>query len=574
LGNMAICFTGKHWKKRGAFMRKMFFTGLILSCLSGFALAGGTEEGLLADLVLFNGRVFTVEKAMPWAEAVAIRDGKIIAVGANGEVKKLIGKDTEVIDLQGKLVLPGFNDAHLHFASGGLYLLGIDLRPARDEKEFVSILKIYIGKLAKGEWVTGGNWDHENWPSKKHPGKELIDAVTPDNPVLLSRLDGHMALANSLALKLAGINRDTPDPQGGEIVKDKKTGEPSGILRDNACDLVTAVIPRISRARREEAIRTAMRHAQELGITSIQDNSSREDLEIYRELLAKGELGVRINAWRDSDCIVDFSRIGIGAAFGGPFLRLGVIKIFVDGSMGAGTALFFAPYADDPATAGLPIYKENELHALVLAADKAGLQIAAHAIGDRANAWILNALALARLENGARDTRHRVEHAQVVKAEDVVRFRDMGVVASIQPSHCIDDMRWAEKRIGSRVSDAYRFASFLKGGVHLAFGTDWDVEPLDPRLGIYAAVCRELPAGGPAGGWHPDEKISLAAAIEQYTLGSAYAEFQENVKGSITAGKFADLVIMEQDLFKILPKTILTTSVFMTILNGKIVFRK
>lgn len=555
-------------------MKKLLRIVATIAVLLTFHGLNAADEIVTADLVLFNGRVFTVEKSLPWAEAIAVRDGKFMAVGTNAEVKKLIGRDTQTLDLQGKLVLPGFNDAHLHFASGGLYLLGIDLRPARDEKEFVSILKEYIKKLPKGEWVTGGNWDHENWPSKKHPGKELIDAITPDRPVLLQRLDGHMALANSLALKLAGINRGTPNPQGGEIVKDKKTGEPSGILRDNACDLVNAVIPPLSRARREQAIRTAIRHAQELGVTSIQDNSSREDLEIYQELLAKGELGVRVNAWRDSSCIADFSRIGIGAAFGGPFLRLGVIKIFVDGSMGAGTALFFEPYADDPQTCGLPIYKENELNALVLAVDKAGLQIAAHAIGDKANAWILNALAQARLENGVRDSRHRVEHAQVVRPEDIARFRELAVIASIQPSHCIDDMRWAEKRIGSRINNAYRFASFLKSGVHLAFGTDWDVELLDPRLGIYAAVSRELPAGGPAGGWHPDEKLSLAEAIEIYTLGSAYAEFQEKMKGSIVPGKWADLAVMEKNLFEIPKKDILKTAVAMTILAGKIIYKK
>ncbi|MBN2400091.1 MAG: amidohydrolase [Candidatus Aminicenantes bacterium] len=554
-------------------MKKMLLASLIVSVISA-APMGGTEQALEADMVLYNGKIFTVEKSMPWAEAVAVRDGKFIAVGSAVDVKKLIGKNTQTIDLQGKLVLPGFNDAHLHFCSGGLYLLGIDLRPARNEKDFLSIIKEYIKKLPKGEWVTGGNWDHENWPSKKHPSKDLIDAITPDHPVLVSRLDGHMALANSLALKLAGITRATVNPQGGEIVKDKKTGEPSGILRDNACDLVDAVIPALSRARREQAIRTALRHARELGVTSIQDNSSSEDLEIYQELLAKGDLTVRINAWRSDDCIADFSRIGLKAAFGGPFLRLGTIKIFSDGSMGAGTALFFEPYADDPSTCGLPIHKEDELNALVLAADKAGLQIATHAIGDQANAWILNALAKARLENGTRDSRHRVEHSQVVRPEDVLRFRDLAVIASIQPCHCIDDMRWAEKRIGSRVNDAYRFASFLKAGVHLAFGTDWPVEPLDPRLGLYAAVTRELPAGGPVGGWHADEKLSMAEAIEHYTLGSAYAEFQEKEKGSIVAGKWADLVIMEKNLFEIPQKDILNTAVSMTILAGKIIYKK
>jgi predicted amidohydrolase YtcJ len=554
-------------------MKKMLLAGLIISLISGFSALRGAEEGLMADMVLLNGKIFTVDADMPWAQAAAIRDGKFVMVGKDADIKKLIGRETEVIDLQGRLALPGFNDAHLHFANGGLYLLGIDLRPARDEKEFARIIKEYIYKVPKGEWVTGGNWDHENWPSKKHPRKEMVDPFTPDHPVLVSRLDGHMALANSLALKLAGITRDTPDPQGGEIVKDKKTGEPTGILRDNAMDLVGRVIPPLTRDKRERAIRAAMRHAQELGVTSVQDNSSREDLEIYQELARKGELGVRINAWRGADGWADFQRIGITAPFGDPFLRLGTVKLFVDGSMGAGTALFFEPYADDPATSGLPIHTQAELEALVKNAEAAGLQIAAHAIGDKANAWILDALAKARAANGGRDSRPRIEHAQVVRASDVARYRELGVIASIQPSHCIDDMRWAEKRIGARVKDAYRFASFLAAGVRLAFGTDWDVEPLDPRLGLYAAVSRELPGGGPAGGWHPEEKLKLAQAVEAYTLGSAYAEFQEHAKGSVQAGKLADLVVMENDLFQIAQKDILSTPVAMTILNGKVVYK-
>jgi predicted amidohydrolase YtcJ len=555
-------------------MKKMLFAGLILSIISGFSVLNGADEGLMADMVLLNGKIFTVNAVQPWAQAVAIRDGKFIAVGKDEEVKRLIGKETEIIDLQGKLALPGFNDAHLHFANGGLYLIGIDLRPARDENDFVRIIKEYIYRAPKGEWITGGDWDHENWPSKKFPCKELIDPFTGDHPVLLNRLDGHVALANSLALKRAGIGSGTPDPQGGEIVRDKKTGEATGILRDTAMELVDKIIPPLTREKRERAIRAAMRHAQELGVTSVQDNSSREDLGIYQELLRKGELGVRINAWRSADGWADFQRIGIQSAYGSPFLRLGTVKIFVDGSMGAGTALFFAPYADDPATSGLAIHTREELDALVMSADKAGLQIAAHAIGDKANAWILAAFAKALAAGGRRDARHRVEHAQVVRAEDVARFRELGVIASIQPSHCIDDMRWAEKRIEARVHDAYRFASLLKAGARLAFGTDWDVEPLDPRLGLYAAVTREFTAGGPAGGWHPEEKLTLEQAIEAYTLGSAYAEFQEQVKGSITPGKLADLVVMERNLFAIPKKEILTTPVVLTVLNGKIVFKK
>jgi predicted amidohydrolase YtcJ len=555
-------------------MKKALFACLIFALFSGFAALFAAEKGLMADMVLLNGKIFTVNAASPWAQAAAIRDGKFVAVGKDEEVKGLIGAHTEVIDLRGKLALPGFNDAHLHFASGGLYLIGIDLRPARDEKEFVNIIKEYIYKVPKGEWITGGDWDHENWPSKKFPRKELVDPVSGDHPVLINRLDGHIALANSLALKLAGIGGGTPDPQGGEIVRDRKTGEPTGILRDTAMNLVDRIIPPLTREKRERAIRAAMRHAQELGVTSIQDNSSGEDLEIYQELLKRGELGVRVNAWRSADGWVDFQRIGIAAALGGPFLRLGTVKIFVDGSMGAGTALFFAPYNDDPGTAGLSIHTQSELNDLVMNIDRAGLQIAAHAIGDKANAWILDAFAKALAASGRRDARHRVEHAQVVRPEDVKRFAELGVIASVQPSHCIDDMRWAEKRIGGRVSDAYRWASFLKSGVHLAFGTDWDVEPLDPRLGIYAAVTRESSTGGPVGGWHPGEKLTLEQAIEAYTLGSAYAEFQENAKGSVVTGKLADLVVMEKDLFTLPAKEILTAPVAMTILDGKIVYRK
>ncbi len=554
-------------------MKKMLILLLLLPLFAGAA-AFAAEEGLMADMVLTNGRVFTVNAAQPWAQAVAIRDGKFVAVGKNEEIEKFIGVDTDVIDLQGRLALPGFNDAHLHFANGGLYLLGIDLRPARDENDFVRILKDYIYKIPKGEWISGGNWDHENWPSKQHPRKELIDPFTPDHPVLLSRLDGHMALANSLALKLAGIGRDTPDPQGGEIVKDKKTGEPSGILRDTAMALVDKVIPPLSRFQRERAIRAAMRHAQQLGVTSIQDNSSAEDLAIYQDLRRQGELGVRVSAWRSIDVAGDFRRIGLTAPHGDPFLRLGTVKVFVDGSMGAGTALFREPYADDPATSGLPIHARESLEELVVSADRAGLQVAAHAIGDLANAWILDAYASACAANGRRDARHRVEHAQVLRADDVTRFAELGVIASVQPSHCIDDMRWAAKRIGKRTADAYRWRSLLAAGAGLAFGTDWDVEPLDPRLGLYAAVTRELPAGGPEGGWHPAEKLSLAQAIEAYTLGSARAEFQERIKGSIEAGKLADLVVMEKDLFQIAKKEILTAPVAMTLLDGKVVFRR
>ena len=527
-----------------------------------------------ADLILTNGKIYTVETHQSWAKACAIKDGKFIAVGETKLIQKFKGKNTEIIDLKGRLTLPGFNDAHVHFSDGGFYLLGIDLRDAKDEAEFVERIKNYAEKLNKGEWILGGNWDHEAWPSKKHPTKELIDEVTQDNPVFVQRLDGHIALANSLALQLAGINKDTPNPQGGEVTKAPKTGELTGILKDAAQDLVGAVIPPASKKQLKKAIKTAIQHANSLGVTSIQDNTSQADLEIYQELLNSGDLTLRINVWRAGDFYTDFEKIGILPNFGSDMLRIGTMKIFVDGSMGAGTALFYDPYSDDPTTSGIPIYPENQLYEIVSAMDKAGLQIAAHAIGDKANAWILNAFEKAFEENGERDARHRIEHSQVVLPDDIKRFKKLGIIASIQPSHCIDDMRWAEKRIGDRVKHSYLFNSFVKEDVKIAFGTDWTVEPLDPMLGLYAAVTREYPEGGPEGGWFPDEKISLEQAIEFYTLGAAYAEFQEDAKGSIKVGKLADLVVLNQNLFEIEPKEILKTKADLTILGGKVVVKR
>jgi len=546
---------------------------ILITFIFTFACSKQTKN-ICADLILINGKIFTVEQDQPWANSCAIKDGKFIAVGEKRSMHTLKGKSTEVIDLEGRLVLPGFNDAHVHFSDGGFYLLGIDLRDAKDENEFVERIKNYADKLKKGEWILGGNWDHEAWPSKKHPTKKLIDEVTKDNPVFVQRLDGHIALANRLALNLAGITKDTSNPQGGEITKNPQTGEPTGILKDAAQSLVGAVIPSPSKEQLKQAIKIAIQHANSLGVTSIQDNSSAADLEVYQELLKDGELSLRINAWRACDFYKDFDTIGILPSFGNDMLRIGTMKVFVDGSMGAGTALFYEPYSDDPFTSGIPIYQEDQLYELIKAIDKADLQIAAHAIGDKANTWILNAFEKAFQENGKRDARHRIEHAQVVLPQDIKRYKELRIIASIQPSHCIDDMRWAEKRIGDRVKHSYLFNSFVKEDVKIAFGTDWTVEPLNPMLGLYAAVTREFPEGGPEGGWFPDEKITLEHAIEFYTLGSAYAEFQEHKKGLIKVGKLADLVVLDKNLFEIEPKKILDTKVDLTILGGKVVFNR
>jgi hypothetical protein len=526
-----------------------------------------------ADLVLVGGRVWA-GKGLAGGSAIAMGGGRVLAVGSDEAVRALAGPGTRTIDLHGRLVVPGFNDAHVHFLSGGFGLLSVDLRDAKDEADFARRIGDYAKTLPKGTWIQNGNWDHESWPSKALPTRQLIDALTVDHPVFVSRLDGHMALANTLALKLAGITRDTKDPEGGTIVRDAR-GEPTGILKDNAEDLVDRVIPEPTREMNLRAARAALAEAARFGVTTIQDNSSTDALPTYQELRARGELTARFYVWRVIGAMAALKQAGVRTGLGDDWVRLGALKILSDGSMGAGTAAFFEPYADDPSTRGLLLYPVPELERLILEADAAGFQLAVHAIGDRANSLVLDAFEKAARANGARDRRFRIEHAQVVRKADLARYRALGVTASIQPSHCIDDMRWAEKRIGAaRARDAYNFRSFLEAGIPVAFGTDWFVEPLDPRLGLYAAVTRELPQGGPPGGWFPEEKIPLEDALDLYTRGSAHAEFAEASKGTLEPGKLADAAVFGADLFSVRPRDILSTPVDLTIVGGRVVYER
>jgi predicted amidohydrolase YtcJ len=526
-----------------------------------------------ADLVLRGGRVWA-GKGLPAASALAIKDGRVAALGSDADVSSWIGTGTRVVELGGRLVVPGFNDAHVHFLSGGFGLLSVDLRDARDEKELARRLGDHARTLPKGTWIQEGNWDHEIWPSKALPTRQAIDAATPDNPVFVQRLDGHMSLANSLAIKLAGVTRDTPDPEGGTIVRDA-AGEPTGIFKDNAADLVARAIPEPTREMNLRAARAALAEAARVGVTSIQDNSAVDALGTYEDLRARGELTARLYVWRYVSALAPLAKVGVRTGLGDDWIRLGALKILADGSMGSGTAAFFEPYTDDPKTSGLLLQSVEELERLVREADAAGFQLAVHAIGDRANSLVLGAFEKAAAANPARDRRFRIEHAQVVRKADLARFRALGVIASIQPSHCIDDMRWAERRIGKeRARDSYNFRSFTAAGIPVAFGTDWFVEPLDPRLGLYAAVTRELPEGGPAGGWFPEEKISLEDALDLYTRGSAYAEFAEKEKGTLAPGMLADLAVFAADLFRIPPRQILTTPVDLTVAGGRVVFER
>jgi predicted amidohydrolase YtcJ len=452
----------------------------------------------------------------------------------------------------------------------------VDLRDASTPQEFAERIRRFAGRLPAGRWITGGDWDHERWAEAKLPTKDLIDSFTPQTPVFVNRLDGHMALANSLALRLAGVTRQTIDPPGGIIVRDPKTGEPTGILKDAAQSFVWKVIPPSNFEEKLAAARAATDYASSLGVTSVQDMSAGSDVGVYQALLDRGELKTRIYAVSPLPSWERLARTGVRAHFGSEMLRVGGLKGFADGSLGSTTALFYEPYKDAPNTSGIAgdeMYPEGAMLTRVREADKAGLQVMIHAIGDRANDLILTIYEEVEREDGERDRRFRIEHAQHLRREDIPRFARDKVVASMQPYHAIDDGRWAEKRIGKeRAKTTYAFRSLLDSGAILAFGTDWSVAPINPLLSVYAAVTRRTLDGKNPKGWVPEQKLSVEEAVHAYTIGSAYAEFQEGVKGTVTPGKLADLVILSRDIFKIDPKDIESTKVVLTILDGRVIY--
>lgn len=530
-------------------------------------------------MIVLNGRVHTMDTAYPSAQAVAIRNGRIAAIGNSDQIRSLADRQTHIVDAGQGTVLPGFNDAHVHFLAGGFSLSNVNLRKARSLRELADTLAEYARNLPPGRWIQGGDWDHENWAdtgSASLPTRWLIDAVTANNPVLVTRLDGHMALANTPALHLAGISRHTPDPAGGVIVRDPKTGEPTGILKDAAQSLVERVIPPKTIDEKREAARAATRHAAACGVTSLTDVSTDDDLALYQELLSRNELFTRIYAARS---IVNFQTLleaGLRAASGNDMLRTGILKGFSDGSLGSSTALFFEPYADDPSNRGLlfdQIFPEGIMLERVEVADRAGLQVMIHAIGDEANRRILDLYSQVEAAHGQRDRRFRIEHAQHLQPQDIPRFGREQIIASMQPYHAADDGRWCEKRLGKqRCQTAYAFRSLLDTGAVLAFGSDWTVAPLNPLLGIKAAVTRRTLDGQHPNGWIPEQRISLEEAIHAYTVGSAFAEFTEGSKGTFTPGKLADLVVLDRDLYQEDPSNIDQASVILTVLGGKIVY--
>ncbi len=553
-------------------------TSVLFGILRGLCFSftmNAMSSSLGANLLITNAIVRTMDPVTARAEAVAIRGCRIVAVGTDAELRHYIGAATKVIDARRRLLLPGFNDAHVHFLSGGFQLSSVDLRDADSPREFSRRIAEFAAAQPRGRWITGGDWDHERWAGAPLPTREWIDAETPEAPVFVNRLDGHMGLANRVALRLAGITRETKDPPGGMIVRDARTGEPTGVLKDAAMTAVTRLVPPASREEKLAAARAATAHAAKLGVTSVQDMSANDDVGVYQELLERGELKTRICAFWPLPTWEKLAAIGIHARFGNPWLRLGGLKGFADGSLGSSTALFFAPYSDAPDTRGLPsdeMFPAGAMLERVLGADRARLQVAIHAIGDRANSQMLDILEEVARKNGERDRRFRIEHAQHLRPEDISRFAKVRVVASMQPYHAAEDGRWADKRIGpERCRTTYAFRSLLDAGATLAFGSDWTVAPLDPILGIAAAVTRRTLDGKHPNGWVPEQRISVEEAVRAYTVGSAFTELQEKRKGTLKPGMLADLVMLDRDIFTIAPDQIETARVVLTVVDGRVV---
>jgi len=537
------------------------------------------------DLILYNGKIWTENPAQPEAEAVAIACRHIACTGSSAEILALKDADTAVIDLQGRRVVPGFNDAHVHFYYGGASLTSVQLRSAKSQQEFRDRIATFARSRPKGEWILLGEWDPQAWTPSTLPTHELIDEVTPDHPVFVNRVDAHTMLANALAMKLAGVDRNTADVPGGVIGRDTK-GNPTGIFIDAAKSLIERAIPPLNTEQMASALLEAQKHAFKFGVTSIQDmgfvgpraiESSGDLFRAYQLLQKRGELKVRTSLHTPLPQWRKLANLGVVATFGNETLQVGGLKGFSDGSLGSSTAWFLEPYTDNPASCGGPsdeLTNPDEMFANLLGGDAADLQLVIHAIGDRANRIILDFFEKIERRNGIRDRRFRIEHAQHVQPFDVTRFPKLRVIASMQPYHCIDDGRWACGRIGKqRTKDAWAMRSLLDAGTILAFGSDWWVAPIDPLAGIYAAVTRRPVDGSHPEGWGQEQKISVPQAVHAYTVGSAYASFQDQTKGSLQPGKLADLVVLSEDIFNIDPAGIANTKTEITILGGVVVYQ-
>jgi predicted amidohydrolase YtcJ len=555
-----------------------FLITICLAVLSCTPQEPGTPATEGVSLAVVNAKIWTGDPSQPWAEALAANGERITAVGSNAQIEELAG-EAQVLDAGGRLLVPGFIDTHLHFISGGFGLSSVQLRDAATPEEFTARIQAFAATVPPGTWILEGTWDHELWGGEL-PRRDWIDEVTPDHPVWVGRLDGHMALANSAALKAAGINKDTEDVEGGTIVR-YDNGEPTGIFKDNAMELIYPAIPEPSQEMKDRALDAAMKHVNEQGVTSVHHVGSWGHLETFARAWKTGRLSTRIY---DSVPLSTWERLRDTVAageYGGPdgrgdvWLRIGGLKGFVDGSLGSHTAAFFDPYTDEPDDSGFYINTEEDLYEWISGADEAGLHALVHAIGDRANSMLLDTYERVAEENGERDRRFRIEHAQHLAPSDLARFAELGVIPAMQPYHAIDDGRWAERLIGpERLKGTYAFRSLLDAKAKLVFGSDWSVAPATPVEGIYAAVTRRTLDGATPDGWMPEEKISVEEALAAYTVTAAYASFEEDEKGTLSAGRLADFVILERDLFSIPVEELRDVKVDVTVVGGKVVFER
>ena len=543
---------------------------------AGACAPAAVDTTVPADIVL-TGAVWTGVPGAALAEAVAIRGDRIAAVGSESDVRALIGPATQVIDAGDGLILPGFIDTHVHFIEGGFRLASVQLRDAATPEEFIARIAAFARTVPAGTWITGGDWDHQNWGGEL-PRREWIDSITPDHPVWINRLDGHMALANSAALAAAGVTRATPEIDGGEIVRDAN-GEPAGVLKDNAMSLVNRAEPAATPEMLDRALAAAMAYVAEQGVTSVHNVGSWSDLATFERARRADALRTRIYAavpldsWerlRDTLAARNGNR-------GDEWLRIGGLKGFVDGSLGSKTAAFHESFSDEPGNTGLLVSSPEDLYRWVSGADGANLHVMVHAIGDRANGMLLDIFERVLRENASddRERRFRIEHAQHLAPADIPRFRELGVIASMQPYHAIDDGRWAEDLIGAeRSRGTYAFRSLLDAGAHVAFGSDWYVAPPTPLDGIYAAATRRTLDDENPDGWVPDQKVTVEDALAAYTREGAYASFEEQLKGTIEAGKLADVVVIDRNLLRIPPATIRDARVTHTVVGGAVVWER
>jgi len=542
---------------------------VLLSLILAACQSGQTEGS--ATLVVKDARVWTGDPQLPWAEALASDGESIVAVGSNAHIESWVGDETDVISVAGSMLVPGLIDTHVHFVTGGSGLASVQLRDAATPEEFAERIAAFAATLEPGEWILNGNWDHEMWGGEL-PRRDWIDAVTADNPVWINRLDGHMALANSLALEIAGVDADSPDIPGGEIVRDE-AGSPTGVLKDNAMALVSDAVPEPGEAQLDREVAAAMAHVASNGVTSVHDMAGWNSLAAYRRARDGNALITRVYSVMP---LSDWQRLRDEVATNGRgdhWLRIGGLKGFMDGSLGSHTAAFFEPFTDAPGDRGLLINDLEDMRAWIGAADAAGLHVMVHAIGDRAIRSLLDIYHDVAEENGDRDRRFRIEHAQHIHPDDIERFAVQKVIASMQPYHAIDDGRWAERVIGAeRARTTYAFRSLLDSGARISFGSDWFVAPATPLEGIYAAVTRQTLDGGNPEGWIPEQMISVEQALRAYTVDAAFASFEQDIKGTLKRGMLADFVLLDRDITAIAPEEIADAEVLKTVVGGRVVY--